>query len=316
MHDLSQIAVFEAVVGAQSFSRAADDLNISKALVSRRIAELEASLGCKLLKRTTRRLSLTAAGAVYHERAAQVLEYVDAARREVESLDLTGASGMIRVAGGAAFSPRHLVPAIARFMALHPSIRVVLSAHERHANLVSDDIDVSVRTAEVASLSSLVACRLAPFRRVLCASPEYLRSHRPPRRPDELSEYNCLMAESEARGDLVLRSAAGVERVRLAGTFSTNNSEVLTQATLNGLGVGFVPTFIAGEYIRSGRLVRVLPEFEGAASVLYAAHLPDRNLPHRVRLFVRFLQQHFGAVPYWDAQLTFVDGHDGSEVGS
>lgn len=303
MQDLNGFLVFAAVVDAGSFSRASDRLGISKALASRQVAELERSLGLRLLNRTTRKLGLTAAGTVFYERCRELIAHAEGARHELEQFR-SAPGGRIRVSAAISFGRLHLVDAIADFLARHPGVDIELDLSERFADLITDGADVVIRQAEEPRLHAFVARQLAPLRWVLCASPGYLERHAPPAAPKDLAHHACVTYLSNARGEWVFTGPRGeVEPVRVAGPCRVSNADGVVHAVLAGLGVAAVPTFAAAGPLREGRLVRLLADWSLPERVLYAAYLPDPNVAPRVQTLVRFLAERFGPQPYWDRDL-------------
>jgi len=306
MFDLNEFVTFAAIVEAGSFSRAAEKLDVSKALVSKHVADLEHTLGVKLLNRTTRKLGLTPAGAIFYERCQQLVSHVDLARHELEHFRSTP-GGLIKVSASIAFGRLHLVPAISRFLASHPDISVELELSEKFADLISGDADVIVRQAEEPRLMSLVARKLAPLRQIVCASPSYLARHAAPLRPEDLASHNCLIRTANLRNEWIFHDKDGARHaVRVQGNFKANNADGVLGATLQSLGIGAIPSMVAAEYVRSGKLVRLLSGYNLPPLVLYAAYLPNPTQPQCVQTFVSFLGAEFGDSPYWDKGLSFV----------
>src|SRR5258706_13274513 len=185
-----QMAVFARVVGAGSLSAAARELGLSPALVSRNLAALEARLGVRLINRTTRSLHLTDEGASYYEACARLLAEVDEADAAVAA-GRVEPQGALKVALPASFGHQHVAPRIPEFAQRYPKVRLALSLSDRSVNVIEEGFDIAIRIAELED-SSLAARRLAPNRRVVCASPDYLRRHGTPRIPDDLARHNCL----------------------------------------------------------------------------------------------------------------------------
>lgn len=296
---LYEMVVLAKVVAAGSLSAAARDLGVSTAVVSRKLAALEARLGVRLVNRTTRRLSLTDEGASYHEACARILVDIDeadaaAAARRVEP------QGVLRVALPAAFGHKHIAPLVPRFVARYPKVQLALSLSDRTVNVVEDGYDLAVRIGELED-SSLAARKLAPNRRVVCASPEYLRRHGAPGTPEDLSRHNCLTATDfqmawEFRGPDGRRGA-----VRVSGRYACDNWEVLREWALAGLGVALKSTWDVRAHLEDGSLVPLLPGYDfGTDVAIYAVYPHRRYLPAKTRVFIDFLAESFGPEPYWD----------------
>lgn len=293
------MAAFVQVVEGGSFSAAARGLGLTRSAVSRQIAGLEDRLGARLLNRTTRRLSTTEAGAVYHEHCARILAEAAAAERAVADLD--GAPrGLLRINAPMSFGQNHLGPAIAEFLAAHPAVKVELMLDDRVVDLVGEGYDVAVRIAELPP-STLIARRLAVNHRVLCAAPAYLARAGRPQRPEDLTHHACLGYTYMTTGnDWRFRGPEGPVTVRIDGAISANNGDVLRQMGLAGLGILLSPTFIVGDDLRAGRLVPLLEEWTDADTGIYAVYPHSRHLSPKVRAVVDFLVTRFGPRPYWD----------------
>ncbi len=306
---LNGMAVFVQVVEARGFSAAARALGVSKSAISKEIARLEDRLGTRLLNRTTRRLSLTETGAVFYERCSRLVAEAAEAERAVLDLD-TEPRGLLKLSAPMSFGQLHLAPAIIELAALHPALRVDMTLDDRVIDLVAEGFDVAVRIADLPP-STLVARKLAINRRAVCAAPAYLVKHGMPREPHDLIRHNCLHYTYLTSGsDWRFRGPDGAITVRVSGTFSANNGDVLRQAALAGLGLILTPTFLVDTDLRSGALVPVLRPFCDADTAIYAVYPQTRHLSPKVRAFVDFLVKRFGPEPAWDVGLLF-DGGQG-----
>lgn len=302
MDRLTGMAVFARVAEDKSFSAAARALGLSKSAVSKQVARLEDRLGARLINRTTRRLSLTAAGSAFYERCARVLAEAEEAERAVSSLQ-DEPRGVLKINAPMSFGVLHLAPAIPDFMAIYPDLSVDITLNDRIVDLVDEGFDVAVRIARLAD-SSLIAKRLAPSRQVLCAAPGYFARHGVPERPEDIAAHNCLIYAYTLTGDeWRYRDGHGEGAVRVKGKLKANNGEVLRAAAVAGAGICLMPTFMVGDDLRAGRLRAVLPEFDYGASNLYAVYPHARHLSTKVRVFVDFLAARFGPKPYWDEGL-------------
>ena len=303
MDTLEGMRTFAAVVNEGSFSKAAERLDRSPQLVSKYVAQLEARLGVRLLNRSTRRLSVTEAGQAYFDRCqgivAEVDELEDAVGNMTESL-----SGVLRINAPMTFGMHHLTPAIAGFQSRHPELQIDLALDDRVVDIVSEGFDLAIRIADLET-SSLIARRLAPINLVVCASPAYLQQHGHPATPQDLTKHQCLgYTYSSDRDRWRLESAQGIEEVQVNGRFSANNGDALRIAALAGHGLVLQPTFIVGDDLRSGRLVRVMPDYAVEPLNVYAVYAHRQYLSNKVRAFVEFLGNEFGELPSWDRGLT------------
>ena len=294
-----QMAVFAKVVGAGSLSGAARELGLSPALVSRKLAALEARLGVRLVNRTTRSLHLTDEGASYYEACSRLLAEIDEADAAVAA-GRVEPQGVLRVALPASFGHLHVAPRVPAFAAKYPKVRLALSLSDRSVNVIEEGFDIAVRIAELED-SSLTARKLAPNRRVVCASPEYLARHGTPRLPDDLIQHNVLTTN-----DFVMswdfkdpRGKPGT--VRVGGRHACDNWEVLREWALAGLGIALKSTWDVYQHLQDGSLVELFPGYAFHSDVaIYAVYPHRRHLPAKTRVFIEFLAALFGPEPYWD----------------
>lgn len=299
MDKFEAVRIFAKVVETHGFTAAARDLGLSRSAVSKAIAQLEHSLGAQLLNRTTRFVSPTDTGAVYYQRCIAILADMDEADRAVAELQ-GEAKGSIRLNAPMSFGTLHLASALADFMARYPDIRIEATLNDRFIDPVEEGFDLTIRIAELAD-SSLIARKLAPARRVLCASPAYLRAHGEPQRPSDLKDHNCLHYGFLATGNVWhLSGEDGPHPVTVNGTLCSNNAEMLMASVLKGVGIALVPTFIAGADLQEGRLTTVMPAYRPTDIAIHAIYPPSRHLSLKLRLLIDFLVERFGERPYWD----------------
>ena len=296
---LYEMSVFVKVVAAGSLSAAARDLGVSTAVVSRRLAALEARLGVRLVNRTTRRLALTDEGASYHEACARILA-------EIEDADAAAAAqrvepqGLLKVALHASFGHKHIAPLVPPFAARYPKIELAFSLSDRTVNVIAEGYDLAIRIGELED-SSLAARKLAPNRRVVCASPDYLRQHPAPRVPADLVQHNCLTT-TDLQMNWEYRGPDGKRGVvRVAGHYACDNWEVLREWAMAGLGVALKSTWDVRRQLEDGSLVPLLPGYDfGTDVAIYAVYPHRRHLPAKTRVFIDYLAESFGPEPYWD----------------
>ncbi|HSA91152.1 MAG TPA: LysR family transcriptional regulator [Burkholderiales bacterium] len=295
---LQEITVFARIVGTGSLSAAARDLGMSPAVISRRLAALESRLGVRLLNRTTRSLHLTDEGASYYETCNRVLAEIQEADAAVTA-GRAEPRGVLRVALPASFGHQHVAPLVPQFAERYPSVQLALSLSDRTVNLVEEGFDLAVRIADLAD-SSLAARKLAPNRRVVCASPAYLARHGEPRTPEELLGHNCLASDFTMNWDY--RGPDGKPgTVRVSGRYACDNWEVLREWAVAGLGVALKSTWDVRRHLEDGSLVSLLPGYTFAGDVaIYAVYPHRRHLPAKTRAFIEFLAESFGPEPYWD----------------
>jgi|HigsolmetaAR203D_1030402.scaffolds.fasta_scaffold00272_21 DNA-binding transcriptional LysR family regulator len=302
MDRLTAMEAFVRVVETGSFTRAAGQLRLSRAMVSKYVQELENRLGVRLLNRTTRRLSLTEAGAAYYERCARIVADAAEADQVAARLNLSP-QGLLKINAPMSFGTRHLAPAIPDFIAAYPAISVEMTQNDHLVDLLEEGYDVAVRIGRLAD-SSLVARRIAPCRLVICASPAYLDRRGRPRHPDDLADHDCLGYTYSPPPDVWRLSGPDGERqVRISGPFRANNGDTLRAAALAGLGLAIQPTFIVGADIEAGLLEPVLLDHPPPTVTIHAVYPHGRHLSAKVRCFVDFLAERFGPDPYWDRWL-------------
>jgi DNA-binding transcriptional LysR family regulator len=300
MDRMAGMAVFTKVVGAGSFSAAARGMNLSQAYVTKQIQELESWLGARLLNRTTRRLSLTEVGSGFYDRCMRILDAIEEARSAAGALQ-TVPRGRLRINAPVSFGLLHLAPAVTEFLETYPDVSIEMLVNDRVVDLLEGEFDVGVRIGRLRD-SSLIARRIAPIRLAICAAPAYLARHGAPKTPDDLANHNCLeYTYFESRGEWRLLDPAGSEiAVPVSGRYLANNADVLRSTALAGGGIILAPTFLLGEDLRAGRLVRLLPEYPPPEQALHALYPPGRHLSAKVRSFVDFLVARFGGEPVWD----------------
>jgi len=297
MDNLAGMAVFARVAEAKSFSEAARRLGVSKSAVSKQVAQLERSLKARLLNRTTRRLSLTEVGAAIYEHCARMLAEAEAAELAVSRL-YSAPRGALRITVPAAFGHLQVAPGIPELIARYPELEVQIVMNDRPVDLAEEGFDVAIRLIGEPP-PNVVARKLMTVRWMVCAAPSYLRNRGTPRAPQDLASHNCLFYSFlESSIEWRFRSRQAESRVRVSGNFTANNSEAIREAALRGLGIALLPSFIVTGDLREQRLTQVLSghEVEGAvANDVYALFLPTRYLSPKIRAFVDFFVERFGA---------------------
>ncbi len=290
--------VFVTVVDLGSQSAAADHLDLSRPVVSRYLAELEAWVGARLLHRTTRKLSLTAAGNETLPRCRQMLELSEDMQAAVGAAGDTP-RGLLRISVSTSFGQSQLAAAVTDYVRLNPGVTIDLQMLDRTVNLVDERIDLAIRTSRELD-PSLIARQLTVCRSVLCASPAYLREHPAPRRVDDLSQHNCL-THSYFGKSLWHFTCDGEElSVPVQGNISANEASTLLSATLSGAGVSLLPSYQAGVHVQRGDLVRLLPDAEPRVMNIYAVYASRKHMPAALRSMLDFLAQRFTPEPAWD----------------
>jgi DNA-binding transcriptional LysR family regulator len=298
MLKLDGIASFVAIAEAGSISAAARRLNLSKSVVSERLADLERGLGAALFQRTTRKLSLTEDGAAFLERAVRIVREVDDAAAEL-SERRGKLTGPMRLSAGVTFGRMHLGPALYPFLAKHPGISLTLELDDRRVDAAADGFDAVIRHGAIED-SRLVAWTLATSRRCLVASPKYLRRHGRPRSLGDLERHRAVYYLNRGVADWRFLDVRSDEFVRPAAALRVNNGDMLLDAALAGLGLALLPTFIVGAALKAGSLVDVGFGQAAAQEFVYVAHPEGRRASAKLRALVDCLRASFGDPPYWD----------------
>ncbi|MGI9407499.1 MAG: LysR family transcriptional regulator [Hyphomicrobiaceae bacterium] len=300
MDELTGMRVFVKVVETGGLSVAARALGLAPPSVTRRINELEDTLGVRLLNRTTRKLSLTEAGEIYYERTRDIVQTVEEANLAVTE-KRAAPSGTLFVTVPAGISRLHVAPAVAAFRAQYPKVRVVLRITDRVVDLIDESLDIAIRVGRLED-SSLIARKLGVARRMVCASPAYLKRAGRPKHPEELSNHDCLTFRSHP-GSNVWRFRKGKKTfdVQATGPFYTDDGETLASAACAGLGLILVPEWLAGPEVNAGKLVEVLTDYtaDPADTPLHAVYAPGPYTAPKIRAFVDFLAGRFSRDYAW-----------------
>jgi DNA-binding transcriptional LysR family regulator len=272
-------------------------LGISTAAVSKRLAYVEARLGLSLMNRTTRRMSLTPEGEVLYEHARRIVGEIDDLDQLLSKSKGTP-QGLLRVNATLGFGRIHVAPVIGRYAALHPQVDVQLQLSAHPPPVSEDAFDVCVRFGDAPD-SRVIARRLAPNRRLLCASPKYIAAHGTPNSPGELARHNCIGIRQgdDAYGVWRLSSGRGAkqrtETVKIRGNLTTNDGEIAVSWALDGHGILMRAEWDIQKHLASGRLVPVLPQYRTPEANIYAVYAHRHQLSVRVRSFVDFLAEAF-----------------------
>ena len=259
--NITGLAVFAKVVEFESFSRAAEDLGLSKSSVSKQVAALEERLGARLLNRTTRRLSVTNAGARLFERCRSIVAEVEAAELEAGQLH-SRPTGVLRVTAGMSLGHLHLAPALSAFLAAYPELGMELALNDRIVDLIDEGYDVALRIGELET-SSMMQRRLTDIRIVTVASPDYLTRHGEPRHPSELVDHACISYSYVwAGGAWRFKIPDRSHRVRITPRIQVNNGDAMARMAEAGTGITQLPSFLLHAGLRDGKLKPILADFE------------------------------------------------------
>lgn len=308
MENFNAIPIFVAVAQNASFSAAARELNISKSAVSKRITQLEAQLGMRLIHRTTRKLSLTEAGERYYEYSLQATRAAQQAEDAVSELQ-GEPRGLLRINAPMSFGRLHIAPLIPEFLQRYPQVHVDLVLDDNTLNIIEQGFDLAIRATQLPD-STLIARKLAPLRSVICAAPDY-KFQTQLETPTDLADENCLLYSYSAEAShweftpekAPLQTLSALQ-VKVSGNYKVNNSEALLAAILLGAGIGRLPTFAAGEYIREGKLIQLFTDYHMPAKTMYAVYPERHYMPAKVRAFLDFANEKLGRdMPHWDANI-------------
>jgi DNA-binding transcriptional LysR family regulator len=284
--NLLELTVFARIVSAGSLSAAARELDLSLAVVSKRLTALETRLGVRLLQRTTRRQSLTDEGEAFHARCVRILAEVQEAEAAV-SRTRDAVSGVLRVTAPRGFGRRRIGPLTVAFREQHPDICVQLTLTDALVDIVDEGMDLAIRFGSLAD-SSLVARSLAPNFRVLCASPAYLARHGIPGDPLALGKHDCIIFGEYPSREWHFQHEGEPLSVRVNPAYVTNDGEAAHTLALAGGGIVQKSIWDVGDDLGSGHLVRVLPDYAIPAAPLQAVYANAQHLAPKVRRFVAF----------------------------
>jgi DNA-binding transcriptional LysR family regulator len=294
MNQLQSMRVFVKVADQGSFVGAAGALDLSTAVVTRHVADLEARLGTRLLNRTTRRLSLTESGATYLERVRHILADLEGVEQMVVARNHEPV-GTLRIVAPVVFGLHSLAPVVQSYAQRYPDVVPDVTLADRHVDLVEEGFDVGILVARHMRSASIVTRRLTTGYMTVCATPDYLAQHGTPMRPEDLLRHSCLSRPTEQGGgeERVFTGPDGEVRVRPSNAIAANNAEMLRQFALLGMGVAILPSYLIGRDLTAGRLVRLLDEYSLPPIEITIAYPSRLHLPAKVRTFIDHLVEHF-----------------------
>lgn len=293
MDTLTRMQAFVDVVDEEGFSAAARKVGRSKALMSKYVRELEDELGILLLNRTTRQFSLTEAGEVFHKSAIEILQKVGDLQDTVREAG-KGHKGRLRVSAPRSLTDLDIGLPIVEFAAAYPEMTLDINLDDAMVDMVEDGFDVAIRISRLTD-SSLIAKKLASFRLVLCASPEFIKTHGSPNTPQDLGDVPCIVDTNlMRRANWCFLDDDGEEiSIPVRGTIEVNSPEVARRAALAGLGLTLVPEFSIEKELEQGTLVSLMEDRIPKGGGIYAVYPHRRHVPGKVRVFVDFLTQWF-----------------------
>lgn len=300
MDTLQSMRTFTKVVEMNGFAAAARDMGLSRSVVNKSVINLENALGTQLLQRSTRKVTPTETGLAFYDRCIQILGDVDEAIASITDLQ-EHPTGNLRMNAPMTFGTKHLAPVVADFMARHPDIHVEVVLNDRFIDPIEEGYDITLRISEPVYLTSLICREIAPARRVLCASPDYLEKHGEPTDPNELKKHRCLQyGYSGTATQWKLSGPEGPQTYTIRCALWSNNGEVLKAAALKDQGIALLPTFIIGDELQDAALRTVLNDYSPSELTISAMYPRNRHLSAKVRLFIDLLEERFSARPHWD----------------
>ncbi len=299
MGQLEDMQVFIRVVEAGGISRAAEQMGLAKSAVSRRLADLEARLGVRLLNRTTRTSSLTEAGHEFYQRGIKIIDDI-AELNSLTNKANTTLAGSINLAVPLSFGLSHLAPAIDIFVKQHPELTINIDFSDRQKNLIEEGLDLAVRIADLKD-SSLIARKISPIKTLVCASPDYLQKYGVPETANDLKHHQLLHYNLSNSSAWKLTDKQGKQHlIPVAAKIIANNGDFLKDMAIAGHGIIMLPTFISWQALGNGELVPILLDYKTPELNAYAVYPQTRYLSQRTRMLIDFLVQRFGENPYWD----------------
>ncbi len=300
MDKFESMLAFTKVVETGGFAAAARAMGLSRSVVNKCVINLENELGTQLLRRSTRQVTPTETGLAFYDRCTQILSEVNEAIAAITELQECP-KGNLRLNAPMSFGTLHLSAVIAEYMALYPDVHVEVVLNDRFIDPIEEGFDVTLRIAELGVSTSLMMREIVSAKRVLCASPGYLKEAGEPVDPVEFKRHRCLHYGYQGSGSQWrLAGPEGEQSYAINCVMWSNNGEVLKDAAVNHQGIVLLPTFIVGESLQSGELRTILTDYKPPEITLCALCPRHRHLSAKVRLFVDLVEARFGGCPYWD----------------
>lgn len=294
MEKWTEMQVFVESVRRGSFSAAARHLNLSPSAVSKLVSRLETRLGVRLLNRSTRAISPTEGGRCYFERCVDILAEVESAEDSLIGFGHVPV-GTLRINCTPGFAKHLLLPLMPEFQRLYPRLTVEFQLTGQAIDLIAEDVDLAIRLGKLKD-TSLVGLKLGESRRIVCASPNYLKEHGEPRFPSDLEEHNCLrLSTNEAFNRWSFGSARGIEVIEVKGNFVTDNVDLLHEYMQLGGGIGRLSAFMVSRDIERGQLVQLFPEFKIERQQIHAVYPHRKHMPMKVKILLDFLTSRFSS---------------------
>ena len=299
--DLKALEIFASVIETQSLTKAARRLGVGVPAISKKLSELEARAGARLLYRTNRRLSVTEIGRKLHERCLKISEEIEKAETELWDENHTP-SGKLHIAMPVGLGRIQLVPLLAQFIRKYPDIQVEVDMSPRTVNLIEDGIDVAIRLVNPDKIGSGMI-QLCANKRVFCASPMYLQRHGEPAGPEDLTRHSCLIAKhNELFASWPYMRNNRLRHVRVSGPFVADNVEALRQIAVDGIGIAYLGLSLVASDLASGALKTILHRYAVQDSMIVAVLPHNDFVPRRTATLIGFLREQLGPVPPWERE--------------
>ncbi len=295
--NLEHLKLFTRVASLGKISQAGKELGLSPAVSSAHINKLEENLGIRLLHRTTRKVSLTEEGSVFLPHALEILDNIEIAKASIGVGNISP-QGKLRITAPASFGRMHILPALGAFLSIYPDLAVDMHLSDSIVNLVEGGYDIAIRNAQMND-STLMARKLAPDDRILCASPEYLLQNGTPKHPEELQKHRCVSLMGLETWNF--QTPTGDIAIKTNNRLKTDNGEAARDASVQGIGITLTATWCSHEHLKSGKLVRILEEYPVISNAaIWAVYPSSRLLAPKVRVFVDYLVEYFSKATDWN----------------
>jgi DNA-binding transcriptional LysR family regulator len=298
--NIEHLKLFVRLAITNNISLAGRELGVSPAVASAHISKLEEELGVRLVHRTTRKVSLTEEGVAFLPHAEEVLASIEAARASVGSGDALP-KGTLRVTAPSSFGRMHLMPALNGFLSRYPDLVIDLRLSDSIVDLVEGGFDIAIRNANLKN-STLIARKLAPDNRIVCASPDYLAKFGEPSSPHDLRDHQCI--NLIGLESWIFNTPDGQVSIKTTGSFRTDHGEAVRDACANGIGVAISSTWSVYEHLERGKLVQILGDYPLVSeAAIWAVYPSSRLLAAKVRVFIDYFTECYGSPPYWEQKL-------------
>lgn len=299
MDKIMSMRVFSTVAKNGSFSDAAKKLSISKAMVSKHIQSLENSLGVRLFNRTTRKLNLTEVGHAYYEKVDHILADIDETELSITQLN-SEPRGKLKIMAQPSFGAFHLSRALSVYLKKYPDVTTEIELSNRPPDLVEDGIDIALYVGKLDD-SSFVARKITTVRRVVCASPNYLKLNGTPQTPNDLQKHNCMIYASRTQqSEWVFISNNEKIKIAVSGDIKSNDGDALRVAAIQDCGIAQLPTYMVGLDIQAGRLKVILEDYEPERHPVYAIYNHRKYLSAKIKTFIEFMYELYQPEAYWN----------------